>query len=185
MSQVGHEFTHTVQFAQWIGSVLPANDQLFSQATHRGIPCWFSEGQANGIGIPLVANTLTQYMSARDNSARRSIRQDGSMKPSLSDTTLTAQAITNFLYGQDIKTCYDPSANPDWQLGYNIGFAATEVLVAIGGPRSTMALTAKTADGLSWADAFQAVYGISWKEGAEVLGKVLAAEYAARPMNHP
>lgn len=88
------------------------------------------------------------------------------------------------MYNQNIATCYNPNTNGDWQLGYNIGYAATEVLIAIGGPQSTMALLAETASGMTWAEAFQAVYGVSWKDGSDVLGKVLAAEYAAKPMDH-
>jgi hypothetical protein len=144
------------------------------------MPCWFSEGQANAIGIPIVSADLNSYMQGRDNSVFRRINTNVAVKPTLS--TLSADAITNFLYSQDISTCYDPNKNPDWQLGYNIGFAATEVLVAIGGPQATMALLAKGASGLTWSQSFEAVYGISWKSAAEVIGKVLAAEYAGKQM---
>lgn len=180
ISQVTHEYTHNVQFAQIIGSPLGANNAHRPSASHSTMPCWFSEGQANAIGIPIVSNNMTSYMQGRDNSIFRSINTNVPVKPTL--TTLSADAITNFLYSQDISTCYDPNKNPDWQLGYNIGFAATEVLVAIGGPQATMALLAKGASGLTWTQSFEAVYGISWKNGAEVIGKVLAAEYAGRQM---
>ena len=77
-------------------------------------------------------------------------------------------------------------------MGYNIGYAATEVLVAIGGPQSTMALLGETASGLSWAEAFQAVYGITWKEGSDILGKVLSLTefeiltfYLGKIVNYP
>jgi len=184
ISQVTHEYTHIVQFAQWNGAGLKPGENLTSDSAHNAIPCWFSEGQANAIGIPIAAKDLNSYIQGRDNSVRRRINQDSGVKPALTDTTLTAKNITSFLYGQDIATCYNPATNGDWQLGYNVGYAATEVLVAIGGPQSTMALLAKTASGLTWSDAFQEVYGLSWKEGADVLGKVLEAEYAAKPMDH-
>jgi len=184
ISQVTHEYTHIVQFAQWDGAELKPGENFKSDSAHNAIPCWFSEGQANAIGIPIAAKDLNSYIQGRDNSVRRRINQDSGVKPALTDTTLTAKNITSFLYGQDIATCYNPATNGDWQLGYNVGYAATEVLVAIGGPQSTMALLAKTASGLTWSDAFQEVYGLSWKEGADVLGKVLEAEYAAKPMDH-
>jgi hypothetical protein len=60
--------------------------------------------------------------------------------------------------------------------------AATEALVAIGGPQATMALIARQADGDNFAQAFLKVYGITWDEGSTILGQVLAAEYAAKPM---
>jgi hypothetical protein len=183
-SQVTHEYTHNVQYAQWIGAELRPGVGSRSNAAHNASPCWFSEGQANGIGIPVAAADLNSYIQGRDNSVRRKINQNGMIAPTLSNNGLTAEAITSFLYNQDISTCYNPNTNGDWQLGYSVGFAATEVLVAIGGPQSTMALLAKGASGLTWSEAFQAVYGITWKEGSEVLGKVLAAEYAAKPMDH-
>jgi len=182
IGQVVHEYTHNVQFSQWIGAKLKPGESSRAQAAHNTMPCWFSEGQANAIGIPIAANDLYSYMQGRDNSARRKIDESGSPKPALTNNGLTAGAITSFLYGQDIATCYNPSTNNDWQLGYNIGYAATEVLVAVGGPQSTMALLAQTASGLTWAESFKSVYGISWKDGADILGKVLEAEYAANPI---
>jgi hypothetical protein len=183
ISQVVHEYTHNVQIAQWIGTKLKPGEHSRSESFHNTTPCWFSEGQPNAIGIPVVSNDLNSYMQGRDNSIRRKINESGSTKPALTNNSLSAVAITSFLYGQDISTCYNPTTNNDWQLGYNIGYAAAEALVAIGGPQSTMALLAQTASGLTWSEAFQSVYGISWKDGAETLGKVLAAEYAAKPMN--
>jgi hypothetical protein len=183
ISQVVHEYTHIVQFAQWIGKKLKPGENSRSDSAHYTMPCWFSEGQANAIGIPIASNDITSYLQGRDNSIRRKINESGSSKPALTNNGLTADAITSFLYGQNIATCYNPTTNNDWQLGYNIGFAATEVLVAIGGPQSTMALLAQTASGLTWAEAFQTVYGISWKDGANILGQVLEAEYAAKPIN--
>lgn len=184
ISQVTHEYTHNVQFAQWNGAQLKAGQNSKSNAAHNGMPCWFSEGQANAIGIPIAAKNLESYYQGRDNSVRRKITVGSGSRPALTNTSLTAQNITAFLYGQNISKCYKPATNNDWQLGYNIGYAAAEALVAIGGPQSTMALLAKSASGLTWADAFQEVYGVSWKYGSEVLGKVVAAEYAAKPMDH-
>jgi hypothetical protein len=183
ISQVTHEYTHNVQFAQWLGSSPTPNGRDRVAAFHKVAPCWFSEGQANAIGIPIAASDLNSYMRGRDNSILRRIDESGSSKPALTMNGLTSNAITAFLFGQDIATCYNPTTNNDWQLGYSIGYAATEVLVAIGGPQSTMALLAQTASGQTWAEAFQSVYGISWKDGADILGKVLAAEYAAKPMS--
>lgn len=183
-SQVTHEYLHNVQMAQWNGFTLPSGIVLRSQIAHNSYPCWFSEGQANAIGIPVVSNDLDSYIRGRDNSIRRKINQNMPVKPSLSDNGLTADAIGSFLYNQDPATCYNPDTNGDYQLGYNIGYAATEVLVAIGGPQSTMALLGETASGMTWAEAFQAVYGITWKEASVILGKVLAAEYSTKPMDH-
>jgi hypothetical protein len=76
--------------------------------------------------------------------------------------------------------CY--KNGPLYQLGYSIGFAATEALFAIGGPHSVMALVSRGVMGDSFSQAFQNVYGITWDEGSTILGQILAAEYAAKPM---
>ena len=72
--------------------------------------------------------------------------------------------------------------NSNWSLSYSVGYSAVEALIAIGGPQSTMALYALGGNGENWETAFKTVYGISWDEGATVLGKVLAAQYTADPL---
>ena len=184
MTQVAHELTHTIQFAQFIKVPVHAGDNTKSDTAHRGYPCWFAEGQANAIGIPLFITTLPDFLNARDGSITRGA---GNRPISLSD--YSAASFTKFLTGQKLSNgpenagCYNPS-NGDYQLGYSVGYAATEALVAIGGPQSTMALVARTADGDTWEQAFEKVYGISWTEGATALGKILAAEYAVKPLRN-
>ena len=177
MSQVDHEYTHNVQFAQWIGARLPEGVQSRAQAAHSKMPCWFQEGQANAIGIPVWAPDIQTYTSARRGNIARAINPNGP-KPSL--TSYTADAFANFLYNQDPLTCFSPSSG-DYPLGYSVGYAATEALIAIGGPQATMALLTKMAAGDNWSEAFQHVYGISWKDGANTLA-VLSAEYAVLPL---
>ena len=67
---------------------------------------------------------------------------------------------------------------PTYRQGYAVGALATEVLVAIAGPQSTMALFALGAEGQDFQKAFQSVYGMSWTDASLILSKVLAAEYA-------
>ena len=178
MSQVNHEYTHNVQFAQWIGAPLKPGNRSGTEEAHTKMPCWFQEGQANAIGITVWAPDLQSYVNARKGNVARGINSN-LPKPSL--TTFTAEAFTKFLYEQDPLTCYNPSSG-DYQLGYSVGYATTEILVAIGGPLSTMALLTKLADGDNWSAAFQHVYGITWEQGTAVLGQVLAAEYAVLPL---
>lgn len=182
ISQVAHEYTHLVQFAQWIGKKLSRDEHDRAAAAHKVMPCWFQEGQANAIGLPISASTVESYVESRDYSVRRPIMNKGSIPPSLSSSNLTADALSEFLYSQKAPGCYNGKKNGDYQLGYNVGFAAVEVLVAVGGPQSTMALVTKAASGMTWSKAFQAVYGLSWKRGSAIIGQVLAAEYVAKPM---
>ena len=178
MSQINHEYTHNVQFAQWIGAPRKSGMRSGTDEAHTKMPCWFQEGQANGIGIPVWAPDLQSYINARKGNVARGINSN-LPKPSL--TTFTAESFTKFLYEQDQMKCYNPSSG-DYQLGYSVGYAAVEALVAIGGPQSTMALLTKMADGDDWSSAFLHVYGISWQQGSSVLGKILAAEYAVLPL---
>lgn len=173
MSQVNHEYTHNVQFAQWIGT-----GQDSTTAAHAVVPCWWQEGQANAIGFAVWAPTYAVYKGTRDYNVTRPIDKNGP-QPTL--TSFGAQVLDAFL-DQDTSTCYNPGTNGDYQLGFSVGYAAVEVLVAIGGPQATMAVVARTASGDTWSEAFEAVYGITWEEGRASLAKILAAEYAADPL---
>ena len=178
MSQVTHEYTHNVQFAQWTGAPLKAGIRSGTDEAHTKMPCWFQEGQANGIGITVWAPDLQTYINGRKGNIARGTNPN-LPKPSL--TTFTPESFSKFLYEQDPLTCYSPSSG-DYQLGYSVGYAAAEVLIAIGGPQSPMALLSKLADGDDWSTAFQHVYGIAWEQGSSILGQTLAAEYAILPL---
>jgi hypothetical protein len=172
MSQVNHEYLHNVQFAQWNGV-----SDARANAAHVVMPCWWQEGQANAIGNTVWASEFSTYQSARDYNVTRPINSDG---PAVSLVDYSAEAFTAFLK-QNPKLCYHPGTNGDYQLGYSVGFAAVEALIAIAGPQATMAVLSRTASGDSWAKAFRKVYGISWTAGRGYLGKILSAEYAAKP----
>jgi hypothetical protein len=179
MSQVNHEYTHTVQFAQWFGAPISPGRQSSTDEAHTKMPCWFQEGQANAIGISVWATDLKTYTGgARKANIARGVNPN-LPKPTLN--TYTAASFAKFLYEQDPLTCYNPSSG-DYQLGYSVGYAATEALIAIGGPQATMALLTRMAAGDNWSSAFEKVYGISWKEGSTALGAILEAEYAVLPL---
>jgi hypothetical protein len=179
MTQVTHELTHNMQFAQFTGAALKPGENTRSDQFHHSSPCWFHEGQANAIGIPIFQPTLNDYLKVRDGNIQRAINPG----TTVSLTDFSAAGITSFLVGQDPLTCSNPSKNQDYQLGYSVGYAATEALIAIGGAKATIALLAKGAEGNTWEEAFQNVYGISWKDGAKYLGEILAAEYSIKPIN--
>lgn len=172
MTQVNHEATHNYQAAQFMHTPLGSGQNTNSDLSHAFTPWWFSEGQANGIGVSSFIDNLQSYTN---------IRNDLVTRPGGSNTALpafTADGLKGFL------TKYQETGpqNPNWQLAYSIGYATVEALIAIGGPQSTLALYALGGNGEDWATAFQHVYGISWDQGSTILGQVLAAEYAAKPM---
>lgn len=173
MSQVLHEYTHAVQFSQWIGK-----SNALSSAMHAVVPCWWQEGQANAIGIGVWAPDVSTYQAVRDYNVTRPVNPKGP-RPALVD--FDKKAFTKFL-NQDPLKCSHPKTNGDYQFGFSVGFAAVEALIAIGGARATMAVLKRAAVGESWATAFKAVYGVKWSIARDILASVLTAEYAETPL---
>ena len=171
--EVSHEYTHTVQAAQFIGTASTAR----SYYVHITTPCWIHEGQPNATGIAAASPTLSQYLDKRNATV-----SSGPLDPKFPGWT--AAALKSYLYSQIpnesvSNSCYQNG--PLYKMGYSVGMAATEALVAIAGPQSTMALIAREADGDTFAQAFKNVYGITWEAGSTILGRVLSAEYAQNP----
>jgi len=172
MTQVTHEGTHNFQFSQFFITPFKSGQNTASDISHAFTPWWFSEGQANGIGIPAFVDNYQSYLNVRSQNTNR--KPDSRAKV----PTFTAEGMKSFL-----KT-YQATGpeNSNWSLAYSVGYSAVEALIAIGGPQSTMALYALGGNGENWETAFKNVYGITWDEGATVLGKVLAAQYTADPL---
>jgi hypothetical protein len=172
MTQVNHEATHNYQVIQFFNTSLGKGQNISSDIFHSFAPWWFGEGQANAIGIPTFVDSLDAYLDVR--------MQNVTRKPG-SGTTLppfTADSLKNLLTSKQVAS----PENSNYALGYSVGYAAVEVLVAVGGPQSTLALCTLGGQGKDWKTAFKSVYGISWDEGASIISKVLAAEYAANPI---
>jgi len=172
---VGHEYAHTLTAAQFNGAVV---DTGYEQQSFT--PCWLNEGFSNASGIGTSASSLQQYLSVRDYNVARYSSLPSNFQG------FTAAGLKDVLYSQvpnpnSANSCYG-GLGAVYQLGYSIGYAATEALFAIGGPHSVLALFSRGAMGDSFSEAFKNVYGISWAEGSTILGKILAAEYAAKPM---
>lgn len=162
----GHEYTHAVQGAQFIDD---ASNRSANQAVQTSVPCWFIEGQANFAGTAVEAGTYAKYMRWRKNMPK------GWPIPSFTD--YSAESIRNVLLTSKPPECLPPS--PIYDLGYGVGALVIEALTAIGGPQSTMAVLTEIGYGLTYEEAFQAVYGISWESAAPIMAQVAAAEYAA------
>ena len=173
---IGHEYTHAVQAGQWINSPFCGNpdggEKLCSRSSmsNKGFsPCWLMEGVPNSVGAMVAATTMDKYLSFRESH----------LPYGHGPTTVTdysQPSLKKYLYNQSPSTCYGDQKFYD--LGYTVGALATEALVAMAGPQSTMALYALGAQGQDFPTAFKNVYGISWDEGSTILSKVLAAEYA-------
>ena len=175
---VPHSFIHLVQKSQWDGTQI---DDV-NAYQNKVVPFWFFEGAA-GAPAMIFTKSLQSYLDSRSWVFYR-----------LGGTglkNLTAQAMTNYLLSGSSTTTIDVNGNPIagnggpgslmGNLGNPLGGLATEALDAIAGPQSLMALTALVANGSSMEDAFLKVYGVSWTQGTQVLGQVLAAEFKQNP----
>ena len=174
--EVGHEYTHTLTAAQFNGTAA-VNTNYYQQ---NFTPCWMNEGFSNASGIGASTTSLQQYLSMRDYNVARPSTLPSNFQG------FSAAGLKDYLYSQVSNhnapnSCYN-GLGAVYQLGYSIGYAATEALFAIGGPHSVLALVSRGAMGDSFSQAFQNVYGMSWDEGSTILGQILAAEYAAKPM---
>ena len=167
---VGHEYGHAVQAAQWIGT----SSTFRSYDANTFAPCWLIEGQGNSIGWAVAADTYDMYSTMIKD---RPYGQGPSTVTDYSEASLL-KYLTSQGPGQSVKSNGCISNGAVYSLGYTVGAAATEILTAIAGPQSTMALYALGARGQDFPTAFKNVYGITWAEAAKVLSKVLAAEYA-------
>ena len=173
---LGHEYTHAVQAAQWIGKPSSyCTEQTNSAACSRSwnsnwgfSPCWLFEGLPNSVGQMTAYETYALYQDARKNIPY-------GQGPTIV-TDYSQASLLNYLVNQSHSTCY---ANGNlYRLGYTVGALTVEILTAIAGPQAAMALYSLGAEGQSFETAFQNVYGISWSDASVILSKVLAAEYA-------
>jgi hypothetical protein len=163
----GHEYTHAVQSAQFVGTKNASLDGAMQRVT----PCWLIEGQANYLGTAAEAASFEDFMKWRSTMPKA--------WPIPEFTDYSSASILHFLQTTKPNSCLPP--NPKYQLGYGIGALIVESLTAIGGAQSTMALLTTMSTGANFNQAFQIVYGISWDEAAPILAQVVATEYAATP----
>jgi hypothetical protein len=178
----GHEYTHTMQGAQFLGNSNVGKPTTKDQAAHGldnspsglhlgATPCWMTEGQAHFLGTAATSDTFEKYMNWR-------VRTPKAFEPE-GFNDYSATSLQKYLLTANPPNCLPPA--PIYLLGYSIGSLAMEALTAIAGPQSHMAVLTLMGRGQSYETAFKNVYGISWAEAAPILARVAAAEYAATP----
>ena len=156
-----HEYTHAVQAAPWIG-----NDHPQSSA-NMFVPCLLNEGLPHVAGLTVGTSTFDEDLRIRKRLIKN--KRVNTFKDYSSSGILE-------LYKKDRPPhCMPP--NPNYPLGYTIGFLTVEALSAIGGSESAMNLYKRTGAGETFQQAFKGVYGISWNEAEPILAEVVASMY--------
>lgn len=154
-----HEYFHTIQNAQFDGDVVVHNTGV--------LPRWLTEGSAS-----FVEDAAINY----DSFDKYKIQKTSNIQGLLYRKEFNEQKLISFLdapsLGKDWSSwdSYDPSRV------YDIGMLVTEIMVSIKGPESIMEQYKLVASGMSYQQAFEKVFGISWSEGVKIIAKVLAKQ---------
>ena len=154
-----HEVTHSVVASQWIGNA--RNPQ---QSANDASPCWLNEGIAHAAGISLGVETYEEYLDMR--SAQVRVRH---IQAPFND--YSASTVLDY-YNKSIPgLCIQ---NPDYVLGYSIGYLTVEAMNAMSGADSAMHMYSIMATGKVFEEAFEIIYDISWNDA-----KPIFAEYVS------
>ena len=154
-----HEVTHSVVASQWI-----SNARNPQQSANDASPCWLNEGIAHAAGISLGVETYEEYLDMR--SAQVRVRH--------------IQAPFNDYSASTVLDYYNKSIpglcikNPDYVLGYSIGYLTVEAMNAMSGADSAMHMYSLMATGKEFEEAFEIIYDISWNDA-----KPIFAEYVS------
>lgn len=156
-SNLAHEYTHSVQYNQF-------NKNIPGYAL---IPCWLSEGQAQLSGFTVSSSSQYEYEINRKFWLSRAPGSLGNYD---------YKTILNFysLAGSPQSGSCD---NKIKEKLYDVGYITVEALSAIGGINSTMEIIINISKGYSFEESFLKVYNISWKDGSEILAKVVSNQF--------
>jgi hypothetical protein len=154
-----HEYAHSVYMFQ-----MKPNFNRWYIST----PSWFSEGHATALGKLGGAMSFREYVSDQQLTYRSAQPNQSLRSVSLADILRFYDAFSD---GKE-----DPSMK---SYVYSLGYSTVEALIAIGGIDSPMNLFVQTAKGMTFEQAFKAVYGIEWKVAAPILAEVVSKQYRA------
>ena len=150
-----HEYTHLVQNAPFAG---------VSGRSVGHLPRWLLEGMATyAQAAVLGATSYDAYVAER-------LKETNGFK-------YGSAWLETFLAptGTDWTPWNSYGGNDSWRI-YDVGFLATEVLVALKGPGTAMQLYRNVAAGQTFNDAFAALYGITWAEAHKIIARAIAIE---------
>ena len=155
-----HEVTHSVVASQWIGNA--RNPQ---QSANDASPCWLNEGIAHAAGISLGVGTYEEYLDMR-------LAQVTGRHIQAPFNDYSTSAVLDYYNNSIPGVC---TKNPDYVLGYSIGYLTVEAMNAMSGADSAMHMYTVIASGKDFEEAFEITYNISWIDA-----KPIFAEYISR-----
>ena len=132
------------------------------------MPRWFTEGSASWV------QRATIYYS---DFSKYEIERDLDHNESLSRNKRTAAWLEKFL-DPDYTSGWDKwngNEYHQWAI-YDVGALASEVMVSIGGPDKFLDLYKVTGSGKSFTQAFESIYGISWRDGVKIIANAIVAQ---------
>ncbi len=155
-----HEFAHVFQSSQFSGTNKESNSYC---CTKTYLPWWMVEGGATYVeSAAMNPNSFENYKSWISKSYGDFIDS--------SQPEYTKDWFQNFLEPNT------PSewGNPDYRDKiYSVGAIVNEIFVAIKGPDISMRIIRDVATGMTWPDAFEKNFGISWNQALPILSEAM------------
>ena len=174
-STVNHEYAHQVQQAQWKDENLNGPNLGMG----RDAPCFLVEGLATIPELALVIDDSDGFKRNLKGRIRGAYTSDPNTRDELGNFTGYAPLTEPITYDFSLSyldNSFKPYCNSGLQYGlsYSLGYLATEALAVIGGVESPMALfTLMGKNNLTWNQAFEYIYGISWSEARPILANYI------------
>ena len=154
-----HEVTHSVVASQWIGNA--RNPQ---QSANDATPCWLNEGIAHAAGISLGVETYEEYLDMRSSQVRARHIQ-------VPFNDYSASTVLDY-YNKSIPG--DCIKNPDYVLGYSIGYLTVEAMNAMSGADSAMHVYSVMGSGKDFEEAFEMIYELSWNDAKPIFSEYVS-----------
>jgi hypothetical protein len=160
-----HEFAHTFQLSQFLGTPKEINTYC---CIKQYLPWWSVEGGA--LFVEASAMNPESYEGYKTWMAKSYSDFKGNDRE-----TFTKVWFENFL--QPASTSLWGTQPYQWKI-YSGGALVEQIFVAIKGPDISMKLMQDVATGLTWPEAFEKNFGISWSAAIPILSETLVAMIA-------
>lgn len=147
-----HEYTHTIQH------------ELLSGTPTQRLPRWLLEGMAS------YSQAAVEGVASFDLYKAERTKE-------VNDLRNSVEWLESFLAptGSDWSHWNKYTGNDSWRI-YDVGFMATEALVALRGPNTVMSLYTRVGSGQTFDQAFNELYGISWAEAHKIIARVISLQ---------